>query len=84
MPLPVKIQKIKAVLSIKNNDQTLHPVCCNDRPQRVSNYVQYQHELKTEALDFPTPLSQIPEFEKRNKISVNVFGLGVTKCTLYK
>ena len=47
----------------------------NDHPQRESNYVQYERESITEALDFPTSLSQIPDFEKRNNISVNVFGL---------
>ena len=82
--LPAKFQKKKAVLNIQNNDQkcfiwsilgSLHSVSRKDHAERVSNYVQYERELNTQAIDFPTPLSQIPEFEKNNDISVNVFGL---------
>ena len=82
--LPAKIRKKKAVLNIQNNDQkcfiwsilgSLHPVAGRDNAKRVSQYVQYEKELQTDTLDFPTPLSQIPRFEKNNKISVNVFGL---------
>ena len=54
---------------------SLHPVAGRDNAKRVSQYVQYEKELQTDTLDFPTPLSQIPRFEKNNKISVNVFGL---------
>ena len=73
IPLPVKIQKKKAVLNIQNNDHkcflwsvlaSLHPISRRDNSKRVSNYVQYEHELKTQGTDFPTPLSQIPDFEK--------------------
>lgn len=41
----------------------------------VSNYAKYEHELNTEGLDFPLPLSQIKHFEKKNNISINIFGL---------
>lgn len=67
IPLPAQIQKKKAILNIQNKDHkcllwsvlaSLHPVSRNDNPKRVSNYLQYEHELKTNAIDFPTPLSQ--------------------------
>ena len=84
IPLPVKIQKKKAVLNIQNNDHkcflwsvlaSLLPISRKDHAKRVSNYVQYEHELKTQGTDFPTPLSQIQDFEKKNNLSINVFGL---------
>ena len=84
LPLPPKIQKKKAVLNVKNKDKkcfmwsvlaSLHSVSRTDNADRVSNYRQYEHELKVDGLDFPTPNCQIAEFEKQNNISVNVFGL---------
>ena len=84
LPLPRKIQKKKAVLNVKNSDQkcflwtvlaSVHSVSRSDNPNAVSHYLQYENQLKTDMLDFPTSVSSIAEFEKRNKISVNVFGL---------
>ena len=49
----------------------LHPVSHN--PYRVSNYLQYKQSLDWSMLVFPTPLAQIPKFEKANNISINVF-----------
>ena len=83
LPLPPKIAKKKAVLNIQNEDQkcflwsivaSLHPVSRADHPSRVANYVQYERDLNTEEMDFPVSLSQIGRFEKKNNISVNVFG----------
>ena len=84
LPLPREIQKKKAVLNVKNSDQkcflravltSVHSVSRSDNPNAVSQYLKYENELKTDMLDFPTSVSSIPEFEKRNKISVSVFGL---------
>ena len=54
---------------------SLHPVSRKDHAKRVLNYIQYERKLKTQGTDFPTPLSQISEFEKKNNVSINVFGL---------
>ncbi len=84
LPLPPKIQKKKGVLNIKNDDQkcflwsvlaALHPVSRSDHPERVNHYKQYETELNLNGIDFPVALSQIPAFEMRNSISVNIFGL---------
>lgn len=81
VPLPKYIQDKKAVLNIQNSDQkcflwsilaALHPVECS--PQRVSHYIPYEKEMVVTGIDFPTPLSQIPKFERENEISINVFG----------
>lgn len=84
IPLPSKIQKKRAVLSILNNDQkcflwsvlaALHPISYYDHPDRVKNYHQYESELNLNNLDFSLPLSQVSRFEVNNNISVIVFGL---------
>ena len=68
-----------AIINIKNNDNEcfkwsilahLHPVEKN--PQRVSNYKQYKDELNFDGINFPVKLSDIPKFEKLNKMSINV------------
>ena len=78
IPLPSKIAKKKAILNIKNSDQKCflwsviaarYPVPWNQHPNRVSHHQQYANELNTEGLEFPTPLSQIKKFEKKNSIS---------------
>lgn len=84
LPLPLKIAKKQAVLNIQNDDKKcflwsvlafLHSISYSNHPARVSNYAKYEHELNTEGLDFPLPLSQIKHCEKKNNISINVFGL---------
>ena len=83
IPLPKKILKKKAVLNIRNHDNkcflwsvlaSIHPVSRKNHPCYASHYIPYEQELKLE-IDFPTPLSQIPAFEKSNGVSINVFGL---------
>ena len=51
---------------------SLHPV--SDYPERVSHYVEYEHELDMTGISYPVPISQICKFEKQNNILVNVFG----------
>ena len=83
IPLPEYIQKKRAVLNIQNDDQkcflwsilaALHPVHWKDNPERVKHYMMYETELDVGGINFPTAISQIPQFEKQNQISVNVFG----------
>ena len=83
IPLPSYISHKKAILNIQNRDEkcflwsilaSLHPVSRKDNPNRVVNYIQYEHELNTEGLTFPVPIHQIPKFEKMNNLSINVIG----------
>ena len=77
--LPKLISDKKAVINVQNNDQkcfmwsflsALHP-CHNSN--RVTSYKEFEEDLNLEGIDFPTPLTQISRFERKNKISVNVF-----------
>ena len=79
--LPKILADKKAIINIQNDDEkcliwsvlaALHPA--QNNPQRVSNYEPFQHEVQTEGITFPTPLHQLDQFEKRNNLSLNVFG----------
>ena len=83
IPLPEFINRKKTVLNIQNTDQkcflwsilaSLHPIHWKNNPNRVANYIQYEHELNTEGLTFSVPIHQIPKFEKINNLSINVIG----------
>ena len=74
--------KKRAVLNIQNEDQYCfvwcilahkHPVDFKHNANRVNHYRPYWNELDITDLEFPTPLKQIPAFEKKNKLSINVF-----------
>lgn len=43
-------------------------------PQRVIKYVQYVDKLDFTDVPFPVKIGDIPKFEKKNQISINVFG----------
>ena len=82
IPLPEFIQKKKAVLNIKNQDQkcfvwsilaALYPVGWGRSPARLGHYIPHLKDIDLTGIEFPTPISQIPRFEKQNGISVNVF-----------
>ena len=51
----------------------LHPMDCKSA-NRVIKYQPFFHQLNGEGMDFPIPVHQIPDFEKKNNVSINVFG----------
>ena len=78
--LPKKVKRTKAVLNIKNKDNMcfiwsvlahLHPI--DKDANTVIKYQAFLHQLNGEGVDFPTPIHQIPDFEKKNNVSINVF-----------
>lgn len=81
LPLPSKLANKKAIINIQNSDQkcfmwsviaSLYPVAKD--PQRVIKYVQYVDKLDFTDVPFPVKIGDIPKFEKKNQISINVFG----------
>ncbi len=44
-------------------------------PSRVSHYESFENDYIWEGIEFPTPIDQIPLFERNNKISINVYQL---------
>lgn len=80
--LPAFIEKKRGTINPQNNDEqcfkwailakhvTGTTVC------RVNGgYKQHENKYNFDGISFPTPLSDIPKFEKNNNVSVNVYGL---------
>ena len=80
----VKISlRSNALINIKNNDKycfiwsilaSLHP-CESDRPNGVSNYIQYFNELNFQSFDFSNGFkcSDVHQINDLNNLSVNIF-----------
>lgn len=80
--LPQDIQKKKAVVNIKNNDEfcflwsvtaALYPA--DNHGDRCSSYPKYSSVLKYDGIDFPIALKDISKFEKMNNLKINVYGV---------
>lgn len=80
--LPPQIKNKGACINVKNNDDAcftwalmaaLHPVDIHS--ERISNYPHYSKILKLKGIQFPMTIKQIPNFEKQNQISINVYVL---------
>ena len=81
--LPADLAKKKAIINVQNHDNKcfLYAVCAGlmikrnlPHPERVAHYHALAKTLKCDMLTHPTPLSQIPKFERSNNVSINVFG----------
>ena len=81
LPLPAKLANKKAIVNVQNQDDrcfmwsilaALHPAVEN--PHRVTKYEQYRDELDFANIPFPVRVTDVIKFEKKNNISVNVFG----------
>jgi len=80
VPTPEFLVKKHCLVNVQNNDEkcfvwsvlsALYSPTHN--PHRLSNYIDYEHFLNVEGLNFPIQTKQIPLFEKLNPfISVNV------------
>jgi len=80
---PDFLAKKHCIINVQNNDEkcfvwsvlsALYPGAHD--PQRLSNYIDYEHSLNVEGLTFPVQTKQIPLFEKLNpSISINVLAL---------
>jgi hypothetical protein len=81
IPLPPEIAVREAVINVQNKDNecfkhaVLSKYLHGDNLHRASKYQNLKHPYDFSCCTFPTPLSEIPVFEKRNKMSINVFGL---------
>ncbi|XP_050500866.1 uncharacterized protein LOC126880841 [Diabrotica virgifera virgifera] len=80
--LPPQIMRKEACVNVKNDDEAcfawavvsaLYPA--NKHPQRVSKYPHYSDVFKLKSIQFPMTIKQIPNFEKQNNISINIYYL---------
>ena len=79
--IPEAISLKKAVINVKNKDNecfkwsvlsALFPPTRD--AERVSKYTEHEDKLDFTGISYPTPLTDLPKFERRNKISINVYG----------
>ena len=90
IPLPKEIYTKRAVLNIRNQDDKCflwsiiaakHP--CYKHGDRVSKYKEHEHTFNVSGISFPTPVSDIPKFERRNNMTINVFGYDACNKAIY-
>ena len=79
--LPQKLKLKKAIVNVQNTDEqcfkwavlaAVFPV--QKHAQRVSKYTDHEADLDWSGLTFPVTLPDILKFERRNQISINVYG----------
>ena len=84
--LPKVLALKKAIINVKNKDHecfkwsllsALFPA--QSHPHRLTNYLEHQEKLDFTGIAYPTPLTDLPKFERRNKISINVYGYSEKK-----
>ena len=80
-PLPKELQDKKAIINLKNYDEKcfqwsvmrgVNPI--KNHPERTGNLMNKVEEFNWSGISFPTKLNEIGNFERRNNISVNVYG----------
>ena len=81
--LPKWIQDKKAIVNIKNNDDSCfrwtylaaaHAGEIGKNPQRLYHYKKYENELNFDGIEMPMKLHDITKFERLNNVSVSVYG----------
>jgi hypothetical protein len=83
--LPYVLYNKKALLNIKTFDDKCFlwsiiahkfPVDYSDYKQQcnVSNYLKYENYFNTDDIKFPVSLEMITKFEKKNHLSINIYG----------
>ena len=80
--LPPNYKNSQSIINIKNEDNYcfiwcilahIYPV--EKDKNRVSNYSPYVHSLDISNLSFPMKVTDIPKFERKNNLNINVFEL---------
>ena len=81
LPLPIRLRSKHAIINVKNKDNkcfmwsvlaALYPT--NRNEERIVKYKDHINSINLEGIDFPVKMTDIPKFEKQNKIEINVFG----------
>ena len=82
IPLPAKLENKKATINMKNRDNMCFKWCLaraknpvENHPERITPELQRQaEEFDWSGCEFPMAVDKIKFFEKRNDVSINVFG----------
>lgn len=86
-----KLKDKKAIINITNEDEkclfwclVAHRMDIAQNPERVTNYIAYEHSLNMEGVTYPVPLSQISRVEALNNLRINVFGYENDQITILR
>ena len=80
--LPTNYKNSQSIINLKNNDNLcfiwsilayLFPVI--EHKNRTSNYSMHMHKWNLNNLEFPMKVKDIPKFETKNRLNINVFEL---------
>ena len=85
MELPKVLKDKKAIINIENMNEKcflwaiiagtyLKDVKCQN-PERPARYREYESKFNLDGILFPVALHDIPKFERKNNISISVYGL---------
>ena len=84
--LPAVLKNKKAIVNPKNTDNQCFKWAVlagimqpTNHPERVTQYALFVDDWDWSMLEWPVSLNQIPKFEEKNNISVNVYGCKVKK-----
>ena len=86
LELPKPLALKKAIVNVKNADEqcfkwailsALFPA--SKDAQRVGKYAEHENKLDWSGMTFPVTLDKIRFFERRNNLSVNVYGCEIKK-----
>ncbi|KAJ8983456.1 hypothetical protein NQ317_013331 [Molorchus minor] len=80
LPLPISITKKNAIVNIKNNDEycfaySVVASLYNGDPNNVATYPDFRTVFDFSEVTFPMKIKDIPNFEQKNNVSINVYGL---------
>lgn len=89
--LPKILKNKKCLLSVKcnGNECFLYSVMAGLFPKKVnqnltSSYKKHKKSLSYKWLDFPVKTTEVPKFEKRNNLKINVYGFKKYVYPIYK
>src|SRR5436190_7371272 len=85
--LPDKITNKRATINVLNFDQNCFKYAVlgkfvSKNAHRVPSYRKHENRYDWSCISFPVKLEDIPKFERKNNISINVYGLE-NKTTVY-
>ena len=80
--LPVRLKNKKSLLNIRCTDNKCFVYCvaaklfpAKDNKGRVSKYKKYIKYFNTQNITFPVKLSDVYKFERKNNLTIHVFGI---------
>ena len=80
LPLPFDCRSVVNVKNEYDDNCFIYSILAylfpdNKNPNRTYHYQKYIHRLNLNGITSPTPLNQIPLFERNNNLTINVYSI---------